>query len=96
MLHRDRQQLSVALRRHPDVAWQRIGDEAVLMSLAPEGRVLGLNPTGGVVWSLLEERDEDGLVTAVVERFAIDDARAREDVRDFLSLLRERGLVVDV
>jgi hypothetical protein len=93
--HRPAQQLSVALRRHPDVAWQRIGDEAVLMSLAPEGRVLGLNPTGSVVWSLLEERDEDGLVAAVVERFAIDDSRAREDVRDFLAFLRERGLTVE-
>lgn len=85
----------MALRRHPDVAWQRIGDEAVLMSLAPEGRVLGLNSTGGVVWSLLEELDEDGLVAAVVERFAIGEARARDDVREFLSLLRERGLLVD-
>ena len=85
----------MALRRNPDVAWQRIGDEAVLMSLAAQGRVIGLNPTGCVVWSLLEERDEDGLVAAVVERFVIEDARAREHVREFLSLLRERGLVVE-
>lgn len=80
------------LRRNRQLAWQRIGDEAVLMSLS-EQRVLGLNATGALVWSLLEERDEDGLVAAVVERFATDDASARADVRDFLSLLRERGLV---
>jgi hypothetical protein len=84
----------VALRRHPDVAWQRIGDEAVVMSLA-EGRVLGLNPTGALVWSLVEELGEDGLVAAVVERFEVDEAGAREDVRGFLSLLRARGLVVE-
>jgi len=86
--------LSVALRRHPDVAWQTIGDEAVVMSLA-EGRVLGLNPTGALVWSLVEERDEDGLVAAVVERFATEAAAAREDVRGFVALLRERGLVLE-
>jgi hypothetical protein len=80
------------LRRVRDVAWQQIGDEAVVMSLA-EGRVLGLNPTGALVWSLLEERDEDGLVAAVVERYATDERHAREDVRGFLSLLRARGLV---
>ena len=80
------------LRRQRDVAWQQIGGEAVLMSLA-EGRVLGLNATGALVWSLLEERDEDGLVAAVVERFATDAGNAREDVRGFVSLLRERGLV---
>jgi hypothetical protein len=84
----------VALRRHPDVAWQTIGDEAVVMSLA-EGRVLGLNPTGALVWSLVEERDEDGLVAAVVERFATEATAARADVREFLALLRERGLVLE-
>lgn len=84
----------MALRRHPDVAWQAIGDEAVLMSLA-EGRVLGLNATGALVWSLVGERDEDGLVAAVVDRFATGRESAREDVRGFLSLLRERGLVVE-
>lgn len=82
------------LRRHPDVAWQTIGDEAVLMSLA-ERRVLGLNPTGTLVWTLVEERDEDGLVRAVTERFATAEAEARQDVRAFLSLLRGRGLIVE-
>ena len=84
----------MALRRHPDVAWQTIGDEAVVMSLA-EGRVLGLNPTGALVWSLVEERDEDGLVAAVVERFATEATAARADVREFMALLRERGLVLE-
>ena len=82
------------LRRHRDLAWQQIGDETVVMSLA-EGRVLGLNPTGSLVWSLLEERDEDALVAAVVERFATDPASARADVREFLGLLRERGLLAE-
>ncbi len=82
------------LRRHRDVAWQRIGDEAVVMSLG-EGRVLGLNPTGALVWSLIEERDEDGLVAAVVERFETDASSARADVRAFLGLLRERGLLAE-
>jgi len=84
----------VGLRRHPDVAWQAIGDEAVLMCLA-DRRILGLNPVGALVWSLVEERDEDGLVAAVVERFSTGDAAAREDVRGFVALLRERGLVVE-
>jgi hypothetical protein len=82
------------LRRQRDLAWQRIGDEAVVMSLA-EGRVIGLNPTAALVWSLVEERDEDGLVAAVVERFATDEPSARADVRRFVALLRERGLVAE-
>jgi hypothetical protein len=80
------------LRRHPDLAWQKIGAEAVVMRL-PEGLALGLNPTGTLLWSLLEETDEDGLVRALVEQFEIDEPGAREDVRGFLAMLRERGLV---
>jgi hypothetical protein len=82
------------LRRSPELAWQRIGDEALVMNL-PEGRALGLNPTGSLVWSLLEEEDEDGLVRALAERFATNEDQAREDVRAFLALLRERRLVVE-
>lgn len=84
----------MALRRSADVAWQTIGDEAVVMNLAG-GRVLGLNPTGALVWSLIEERDEQGLAEAVAGRFEVDAETAREDVRSFIALLRERGLVVE-
>ena len=82
------------MRRSPDTAWQVIGDEAVIMNLAG-ARVLGLNPTAALVWSLLEERDEAAMATAVAERFEIDAETAGRDVREFVALLRERGLVVD-
>ena len=84
----------MALRRSPDTAWQVIGDEAVIMNLAG-AKVLGLNPTAALVWSLLEERDEEGITAAVAERFDVDPETAGRDVREFLGLLRERGLVVD-
>jgi hypothetical protein len=84
----------VALRRSSDVAWQLIGDEAIVMNLG-EGRVLGLNATGSLVWSLLEERDEEGLARALADRFATELEQARTDVREFLGFLRERGLAVE-
>ena len=84
----------MALRRSPDTAWQVIGDEAVIMNLAG-ARVLGLNPTAALVWSLLEEHDEAAMAAAVAERFEVDAETAGRDVREFLALLRERGLVVD-
>ena len=84
----------MALRRSPDTAWQMIGEEAVIMNLSG-AHVVGLNATGALVWSLLEERDEPGLVRAVAERFDVEEAAARDDVHEFLTLLRERGLVVE-
>ena len=82
----------MTLRRRRDLAWQQIGEELVVMSLTDK-RVLGLNATGALLWSLVEERDENGLVSALVERFATGEPQARQDVRGFLSMLRERGLV---
>ena len=82
------------LKRHPGLAWQSIGDELVVMSLADK-RVLGINPAGALLWSLVEERDEDGLVAALVERFETDASEARRDVRDFVAALRERGLLAE-
>lgn len=83
-----------ALRRSPDTAWQRIGDETVIMNLA-KACVIGLNPTGALLWSILEEHDEDGLARAISERFEVDAQTARQDVREFLDLLRRQGLVVE-
>jgi hypothetical protein len=71
-----------------------IGEEAVIMNLSG-AHVVGLNTTGALVWSLLEEQDEAGLVRAVTERFDIEESAARDDVREFLALLRKRGLVVE-
>ena len=82
----------MTLRRRRDLAWQQIGAELVVMSL-PEKKVLGLNAAGALLWSLVEERDEDGLVSALVERFATDEREARSDVRGFVTMLRERGLL---
>jgi hypothetical protein len=84
----------LALRRSPDTAWQIIGDEAVIMNLTG-ARVLGLNPTAALVWVLLEEHDEAAMADVVSERFDVDVETAGRDVREFVALLRERGLVVD-
>jgi hypothetical protein len=84
----------MALRRSRDLAWQVIGDEAVVMNLAG-ARVMGLNPVGALVFSLLEERDEESLARAVCERFDAAPERARADVKAFLADLVSRGLVVE-
>lgn len=82
------------MRRSPETAWQMIGEEGIVMNLAG-GLVVGFNPSGTLIWSLLEETDEDGLAAAVAERFDIDPQTALEDVQEFLDLLRKRGLVAE-
>jgi hypothetical protein len=84
----------VRLRTSARLAWQVIDGEAVLIDLA-EGRSLGLNPTGTLIWSLLvQQQDEAAIVERVVERFAVSPEAARADVGAFLRLLQDRGLLV--
>jgi hypothetical protein len=71
-----------------------IDGEAVIMDLAAS-RNLGLNPAGSLIWSLLNDHNEEEIAAALADRFAVVPAAALKDVREFVEGLRSRGLVVD-
>jgi coenzyme PQQ synthesis protein D (PqqD) len=80
-------------RIDPRLAWQLVDGEGIVIDL-PNGKVVGFNPVGSLVWSLLETHAEDAIAGEVARRFAIDDLDAvRADVRSFVSALAERGFV---
>ena len=81
------------LKPAPDLAWQTVGAETVIIDLG-RGRSLGLNATGTLVWTLLAERDEAAIAAEVARRYGIASERARRDVESLLGELRARGLVV--
>jgi hypothetical protein len=84
----------MALAIDPRVAWQTIDGQAILMDLA-QGHVLGLNPVGTLVWTLLPDLEEDAIAREVARQFDVEAARASHDVRGFLDVLRERRLVIE-
>ena len=65
------------------------------MILDLEGRkVMGLNPVGSFVWSLLDgKRTIADLARAVAEHFEIPAERSLADVTSFVSVLAGRQLV---
>jgi len=80
-------------RIDPRLAWQLVDGEGIVIDL-PNGKVVGFNPVGSLVWSLLETHEEDAIAAEVARRFAVDDVEAvRADVRAFVSVLAERGFV---
>jgi hypothetical protein len=80
-------------RIDPRLAWQLVDGEGIVIDL-PNGKVIGFNPVGSLVWSLLESHPEDAIAGEVARRFAIDDLDAvRADVRSFVSDLVARGFV---
>jgi hypothetical protein len=81
--------------RQQDLTWHVAGDDIVVLDL--EGSVyLKVNGSGRFLWELLAEpRTETDLVTALVERYGIDEARAAADVAAFVADLRQRGVLED-
>ncbi len=84
----------MALRPAKGVAWQTIDEEGVVLDL-DGGRSFGLNPAAALVFSLLETHGEEQIADEVARRFAVRADEARADVAEFLSVLRQRGLVAE-
>lgn len=74
------------------VAWQDIAGQGVLLDLT-SGEAVGLNAVGTLVWKLLGTAEEEEVVAAVVREFDVDAATATRDLRGFLRLLEEKGLL---
>lgn len=67
------------------------GESARLLS-----GLVALNETGQFLFRLLQqEQTEDTLVRALLEEYETDEATAREDVSQFLQLLRQHQLLVE-
>ena len=79
--------------RNPRVAWQVIGGEGVLVDLA-SGRTLGLNETGGFVWSKIDEQSIDDIGLSLSSQHEVSAATARNDVAEFVELLAAEGFLI--
>jgi Coenzyme PQQ synthesis protein D (PqqD) len=81
--------------RQDGVTWQVAGDDVVVLDLSGS-MYFKVNGSGRVLWeALAEPRSPAELEGLLVDRYGIDEARARADVAQFVADLRDRGLVVD-
>ena len=76
-----------------DVLFQRVGDEAVLLSLTSE-QYFGLDPVGTRIWSLLSQ---DTSLQAAFENlcleYEVEPERLEADLLAFVDQLAQAGLV---
>ena len=77
----------------PNVIFQQIHDEAVLLDMASE-QYFALNELGMRIWQLLSE---NGDTTAAVEKllgeFTVDEITLRKDIADWITEMVDNGLV---
>ena len=81
------------MRVAPNVAWQIVNDEAIVIDLA-SGQVIGLNATATFLWSQLDGGDENALASAIANEFDVSEEAAKGDVRTFVDDMRRRNLIV--
>lgn len=73
--------------------WREVEGEVVALDVAAFEYVAA-NRAGAVLWrELADGTTPERLTAALVERFAVDDATAANDVDRFLAVLRERDLI---
>jgi hypothetical protein len=81
------------VRIAPELAWQLVDGEGVVVDL-PRRSMLGLSPSAAFIWARIDTSTEDEIAAELARAFDVDEVRALADVRGFVALLRERGLVV--
>ncbi len=77
---------------------REIAGEYVLVPVGEAARELNgivtVNELGAFLWNLLqEEQTEQTLLNAVLDAYAVEEERARQDIRGFLQLLRDNHLM---
>ena len=77
---------------------REIAGEYVLVPVGEAARELNgivtVNELGAFLWNLLqEEQTEQTLLNAVLDAYAVEEERARQDIRGFLPLLRNNHLM---
>lgn len=76
------------------VSWAPTDDDAVIVLDLRTSRYLSLNAAGSVLWlRLVEGASRQDLVSALRDRFGIDDEVAGQGVASFLDDLRSRDLL---
>lgn len=58
--------------------------------------VIALNETGAFLWRMLEkDTSEDKLIASMVKEYEITEETAKDDIKEYLSFLREKGWLYD-
>ena len=58
--------------------------------------VIALNETGAFLWKMLEkDTSEDKLIASMVKEYEIVEKTAKDDIKEYLSFLREKGWLYD-
>jgi Coenzyme PQQ synthesis protein D (PqqD) len=78
---------------NPQVTFQRLGDELVLVNLETD-MIYNLNATAAVVWEMLQEGSNSEAIGArILAEYDVGEETMRQEVKDTLKKFRLFGLI---
>lgn len=81
------------LYRNPDLLMNTVNGETVMMSIE-RGNYYGMNVTGNLIWSLLEEeKTVDDIVIFLKNKFSLKEETVQKEVYPFLNQLVSEEIV---
>jgi hypothetical protein len=84
---------STRVTSSPDVIFQAVGDEAVLLNMKTT-LYLGLNPVGARMWTTLTGANSiQSAFESLLAEFDVPEERLRHDLEEFLEKLNEYALI---
>ncbi len=73
--------------------FQEVEEEAVILNLQNE-HYFGLNPVAREIWlQLAEHGDSERALTALLQRYQVEESRLRSDIAQLLNELAAEGLI---
>lgn len=77
---------------------REIGGETIAVAVGERAGsfngMIKLNSTGAFLWHCLEnETDREAVVSALTDKYDVDDATAGKSVDDFVSMLKKNGFL---
>jgi Coenzyme PQQ synthesis protein D (PqqD) len=77
----------------PDVMFQTVGEESVLLNLKTS-LYMGLDPVGTRMWTLLTDADSiQAAYEVLLAEYEVTPEQLRKDLEEFLDKLSEHGLI---
>ena len=82
------------LYRNPDLLMNTVNGETVMMSIE-RGNYYGMNATGNLIWSLLEEEKAVNVIVDFLKnKFSLSDETVQKEVYPFLEQLIAEKIVI--
>ena len=86
------------MKQNPEMILSEVAGNHVLVPVGKTAlnfnAIVSLNEMGRTIWELLaEDTSEEALLSRILSEYEVSEARAREDLRGFLKLLRENNCI---